>query len=85
MSYEKSLGLIPNMSNDDEHIFQRTVLQYSSWLLVMHLAESWVAPYKQAWTFSPKPDSSPMSLDWGEGERLCQTAVEEWIRAVLDG
>ncbi len=48
------------------------------------ISKSQVAAYKQAWTFSPKVDSSPMRLDLEEGGREFPTAVEEWISAVLD-
>jgi hypothetical protein len=49
-----------------------------------HISKSWVAAYKQAWKFSKTLDSSPMCLDRDEGRRACPSAVEEWIRAVLE-
>jgi hypothetical protein len=67
-----------------------TVFRYSAGLVPWSKTEldqsskSWVAAYKQAWTLSPKLDSSPMCLDHDEGGRACPSAVEEWIRAVLE-
>lgn len=67
-----------------------SVFRYSAGLVpwskteLDQISKSWVAAYKQAWMFSPKSDSSPMCLDRDEGGRECPTAVEEWIRAVLD-
>ena len=67
-----------------------SVFRYSAGLVPWSKTEldqismSWVAAYKQAWTFSTKLDSSPMWLDRDEGGRECPSAVEEWIRAVLD-
>lgn len=48
------------------------------------ISKLWLAAFKQAWTFSPKLDTSPISLDREDGGRECPSATEEWIRAVLD-
>ena len=67
-----------------------SVFRYSAGLVpwsnteLDQISMSWVAAYKQAWSFSTKLDSSPMWLDRDEGGRECPSAVEEWIRAVLD-
>ena len=67
-----------------------SVFRYSAGLVpwskteLDQLSKSWVAAYKQAWTFSTRIDSSPMCLDRDEGGRACPSAVEEWIRAVLE-
>ena len=67
-----------------------SVFRYSAGLVpwskteLDHISRSWVAAYKQAWTFSKTLDSSPMCLDLDEGGRACPSAGEEWIRAVLE-
>jgi hypothetical protein len=67
-----------------------SVFRYSAGLVpwskteLDHISKSWVAAYKQAWTFSKTLDSSPMCLDLDEGGRACPSAGEEWIRAVLE-
>ena len=48
------------------------------------ISRLWLTAFKQAWTFSPKLDASPISLDREDGGRECPSATEEWIRAVLD-
>ena len=60
-----------------------SVFRYSAGLVpwsrteLDQISKSWVAAYKQAWTFSAKLDSSPMCLDRDEGGRACPSAVEE--------
>ncbi len=67
-----------------------TVFRYSAGLFpwskteLDQISKSWAAAYKEAWTFSKTLDSSPMCLDRDEGERACPSAVEKWIRAVLE-
>ncbi|MFM9151106.1 MAG: RNA-directed DNA polymerase, partial [Candidatus Planktophila sp.] len=48
------------------------------------ISQLWLAAFKHAWTFSPKLDGSPISLDKDDGGRECPSASEEWVRAVLD-
>ena len=48
------------------------------------ISKLWRTAFKQAWSFSPKLDDSPMSLNRDEGGRECPSATDEWTRAVLD-
>ena len=66
------------------------VFRYSAGLIpwtkteLEQISQLWLTAFKHAWTFSPKLDGSPMSLDRDDGGRECPSASEEWTRAVLD-
>jgi hypothetical protein len=49
-----------------------------------HITTMWLTAYKQAWTLPRSMDSTPIEVDKEHGGRECPSAIEVWIRAVLD-
>jgi hypothetical protein len=44
----------------------------------------WLTAYKQAWTLPRSIDRTPIAVDQEHGGRECPSAIDVWIRAVLD-